>query len=359
MSQNYGRRSRSGFTVIECLAGIAVLSSVGVVVGPLGSSIMANNFDTQSQMMHHRLARYQMMYMADNDGAFTGANTSGLAWNREFISGAGDGSQYSLEFETDSSNPTLIGDWISPLVGDAMGFSPNRAMRRAQVLELVGDPTATERVDVLYTNAGSPPGDLNQFASLQKKGAYRQQSFLQLRSFTHFSSEHRRGEVLFQDSGDIVYQHYATQFSNDVAMSPAGYTPRVWNVGTQVSNKIMFADGTRFYTDDEGLSMGVDPMGSIFTEDASSGAIDHGSVAYGRDNSSSRSQHNLDLSFRKEAGQGMYTTMFDGSIRFMTREEAWTDPTPWYPSGSSWQGSGATPESQAWVKQNLLDGVIP
>ena len=41
-----------------------------------------------------------------------------------------------------------------------------------------------------------------------------------------------------------------------------------------------------------------------------------------------------------------------GEIR-LTREQAWTDPTPWFPSGSTFTGSNATPESIGFAIKNF------
>lgn len=41
---------------------------------------------------------------------------------------------------------------------------------------------------------------------------------------------------------------------------------------------------------------------------------------------------------------------FDGHVSGMTSTKAWTDPVPWYPSGSLWAPGGvATPESAAFM----------
>lgn len=354
MNELNGRR---GFTVVELSALIAVMGSLGGVLIPVGNRIQKVNLDTKSQWVHHDLARRQMMYMGDNNGAFTGPNTSGAAWNKELISSFGNKGIQTLEFDTAGGNPTNQGDWITPLVGDSYGFSANRAIRTLQKFEVMADPTTDRMVDTLFS--GSSTGDLSQFAEVLTTSGYRQRSFLQARSFSHYSSEHRRLNLVIDPANDIGYtERFAVQNENDIALSPEGYTPNVFNVGKQLSNKVMFADGTRFFSDNDGLDLSVEMISTI-PEDSTSGPIFHQSVAYGRDFGLSPSHTNLDLSYRKQGGSGMYVTMFDGSLRFMSREESWTDPTPWYPSGSVWQGSGdATPESQAWVEKNLVDGVI-
>lgn len=355
MTNYAGRRA---FTVIELGALVVVGGSLSAVMAPIGNQVQKANLDTQSQWVHHDLARRQFVYMGDHDGAFTGPNTSGADWNKVLLPGFANKGIETLEFDTAGGNPTSMGDWVTPLVGDAYGFSANRALRTQQKFDVVGDPTADRMVDFLFV--GDEPSDVGQFETVFKELGYRQRSFLQMRSFSHFSMEHSQFNFVIDSVNDIGFiERYSVQSENELALSPEGYTPNIANVGVQLSNKVMFADGTRFYTDDRGLDMSVDTLSFQFPEDSDSGPIMNISPAYGRNAVWSPSQANLDLSFRKKGGQGMYVTMFDGSLQFLTREEAWTDPTPWYPSGSVWQGSAnATPESQAWVKKNLPGGII-
>jgi len=347
---------RRGFTIIELGALIAVGGSLGVAMVPAGSQLQKASLDTKSQWVHHDLARRQFVYMGDHAGAFTGPNTSGGEWNKDLLPGFANKGIETLEFDTAGGNPTSQGDWISPLVGDAYGFSANRAIRTQQRFEVMADPTTNRMVDLLFS--GDQPADMAQFAEVLTTSGYRQRSFLQVRSFSHYSVEHRRNKLVLDPDNDIGYvEKHAVQHTGDVAWSPKGYTPNVINVGMQLSNKVMFADGTRFYTDVDGLDFDIDILPNFVT-DSDPGPTNFNSVAYGLGAHFSPSHTNVDLSYRKNSGAGLYATMFDGSLRYMTREETWTDPTPWYPSGSVWQGSGATPESQQWVKDNLLDGII-
>ncbi|MBO6514787.1 MAG: type II secretion system protein [Phycisphaerales bacterium] len=348
--------SRRGFTVVELGVLVALLGSLGAVLVPVGNQLQKNNLDTRSQWVHHDLARRQMMYMGDNKGAFTGPNTTGADWNKDLIGGLPNKGIETLEFDTDGANPTSQGDWISPLVGASYGFSANRAVRTQQRFEVMADPTTNRMVDAIYTV--DTPDDYDQFVDVLNSTGFRQRSFLQIRSFTHYSVEHQPSNVVIDIENGIGYfERFAVQHPAAEALSPSGYTPNIVNVGVQLSNKVMIADGTRFYTDGVGLDFDIDTVPQ-FSTDADSGPIFNGSIAYGRYASSSPSQENLNLSYRKKGGQGMYVTMFDGSLKYMSREESWTDPTPWYPSGSVWQGNGATPESLDWVEKNLVDGVI-
>tara|TARA_R110000744_G_C19341380_1_gene559477 strand:- start:133 stop:1218 length:1086 start_codon:yes stop_codon:yes gene_type:complete len=353
-----GLNGRRGFTLIEVGVLIAVAGSMGAVVIPGADRLQKASLDTKSQWVHHDLARRQFVYMGDHQGAFTGPNTSGADWNRDLISAFSNHGIDTLDFDTAGGNPTSQGDWITPLVGDAYGFSANRAVRTQQKFEVVADPTTDRMVDILFLSPA--PADAAQFQELLQESGFRQRSFLQIQSFSHYSIEHEQRNVVIDSKNDIGYSEwFAVQSKSDLALTPVGYSPNVHNVGMQPSNKVLFSDGTRFYTDSLGLNIDIGTVAILNSRDSDIGPMLHGSAAYGRETSVSPSQMNLDLSYRKNGGEGMYVTMFDGSLQYMTREQSWTDPTPWYPSGSVWQSSeNATPESQAWVKKNLPDGII-
>jgi len=351
-----GRPGRRGFTLVELAAVSATLSAGAMVVMPLGRPAQYPSMKARAADLHREISTQQLMYINDNKGSFTGPNTSGLEWNRDPVEGFANPGVETLAFDTAGGNPTSQGDWLTPLIGDVYGFSPNRAVRMMQKYEVVADPFATESVDFVF--AGGNPEDLGQFEQVFEKSGYRQMSYLMMRSFTHFSSEAPESNLVVDLDNDTFYrEHFAVQNSNSTALSPEGYTPNIFNVGTQPGNKVMFADGTRFLFN--GI-LDFDP--AIFdtpnNNDGSSGPTFDRSRAYGRNASGTDDDGNLALSFRKRGGNGLFVSMFDGSLRTMTREQAWTDPTPWYPSGSVWTGIGATPESIGWVETNLPGGVI-
>ncbi len=355
-----GHADGRGFTVIELGLGVAALTTGLAVFGPAASSIRGNGLDARSGFVHHELGRRQFMYMGDHNGDFTGPNTSGLEWNKEPLGDPGMFPNKGLETlygDTGGGNPTSQGDWLTPLVGDSYGFSANRAERMRQKFDVVADPTAGAMVDALYV--GDVPEDIDDFERVFNEQGYRQQSFLMMRSFTHFSSEQRSSAIVLDQKNGYFYRElFAVQSPGSVALSPEAYSPNIMNVGMQLSNKVMFADGTRFFNQGV-LELDVEVFNPRFSEDTSNGPVFDRSVAYGQGSPYAPDGENLDLSYRKRGGAGMYATMFDGSLRYFSREESWTDPTPWYPSGSVWTGNGATAESSAWVAENLPGGVIP
>mgnify|MGYP006436804121 CR=1 FL=1 len=352
-----GRSGRRGFTLVELAAVSATLGAGALVAIPLKGPMEASGLKARAANLHREIASYQLMYINDNEGAFTGPNTSGLAWNRQPQKGFTNPGIETLAFETGGGEPTSQGDWLTPLVGDVHGFSANRAVRMQQKYDVVADPFASAPLDDLFGTDSVEDGF--QFEKILASSGYRQMSYLMMRSFTHLPVGTQSSDPFFDAGTDTFYvERFGVQNSNAPALIPDGYTPDIFNVGTQPANKAMFADGTRFLSDGT-LDIDVSIFDAMFNNDGSTGPIDDGSVAYGRNPPSGGDGGNLELSFRKAGGKVLFVSMFDGSLRSMTREQAWTDPTPWYPSGSAWTGSDATPESIEWVETNLPGGIIP
>jgi hypothetical protein len=83
----------------------------------------------------------QSIYAGSNGDHFAGPTTSGF-WgqlnNRQKA-------RQGYIFETSSETPTSTQDWISPIVGETLGLSANRARRTAQIFNnhLPLDPDLT------------------------------------------------------------------------------------------------------------------------------------------------------------------------------------------------------------------------
>lgn len=336
-----------GFTLIELAAVIATGGTLLALAGPAFGPVQAANAESRSLGVHKGLSKMQHLHMNEHKGDFSGPNTSGLVYNRVPIGGAGNPFVLLLVGDTTPGTPTTVGDWIAPIVGERAGLPVNRAERMAAVFDRFGDPTAERSVDMLFGNAS----DFSDFGSIMAGPGFRQPSFMQMRAFTHLPHTASSSQVNIQNG---YIQRFLVQNSQDAALTPDTYRPNIAHVGTSPSQKVMFADGARFFQDGL-LSLDINPT-SMFHDFASSGPIIDASPAYGRAHAGAPGS--LDLSFRKQGGAGLYASMFDGSVRFFTREEAWTDPRPWYPTGSVWTGNQATPESVQWVKNNLPSGVI-
>lgn len=351
-----GRRVRtrkSGFTLIELAAVLAAAGTVGAIAAPFTGSLRAASREATSADLHRGIAKQQLLYVNDNAGFFSGPNSSGFEFNRFAITGPGNPSVPTVFGDTSGDTPVNVGDWLSPILGAGGRLPANRALRTAAIFDDFGDPAADRAVDLLFGSGDVP--DAADFDAVLNTTGFRQSSFLQMRSFAHFGGATNAVEVV-RDSDYLQFRVVGSE--SLPAVVPGDYVPRIDRVGTVLSAKVMFADGTRFLGEgnvlDHDIGDGVGSQG--FSPFASTGPILESSVAYGR--SAFGSPDNLGLSFRKQNGDALFASMFDGSLRVFTRQQAWTDPTPWYPTGSTWTGNGATAESIDWVDQNLPGGVL-
>lgn len=114
----------------------------------------------------------------------------------------------------------------------------------------------------------------------------------------------------------------------------------------------MFSDGTRYASRQYGLDFDPAVNPSIFGSFTESNPIVNGSTAFGRtlfQGSDVSIPSNQLLSFRHSARINI--AKWDGSVGAISQTEAYTDPNRWYPSGSVWNGSEATPESIEFMEE--------
>ncbi len=346
--------ARRGLTLTDTAAAVTVfaLASAVVMVG-LGGKGAASGGATSARL-HAALGQAQGVYIGDHDGAYAGVNTSGAPYQARGIDLDMGGIVEAADLllgDTSSSTPTQVQDWMSPILGDTLPLSPNRAQRTADLLNRLGDPRAVRMNDLLFGNAD----DATDFEQVIVSSGFRQVSFLQPRSFQVYSS--RSDSVpnaptdLLGDVDSVLSRPLRTEHPLSSALVPVDFAPSIDHVGVSPSMKVMHADGTR-YLAGAILDISIETSPQTNGNFIDTGPIYHASVAYGRANSSAPG--NLELSFRGLDGS-MLATMFDGSVRAFSRAEAWTNPIPWYPSGSLFTGSDATPESIEFAAKNLPD----
>ena len=349
--------TRRGFAIADSIALFAVAGSAAAIFpAAIGSSRISSQ-RSQNAANHRLLGQAQGLYMAENQDEYAGVNTSGAAYQGVGVSldiGAVDFSD-ALRGDTNSTTPTSSWDWISPILGDKGRFSPNRAQRLSDILNRLAPPEARRTNDYVFIGDAAEP-EITEFESAFAAGVP-QVNYLQPISFHLYSPAADNDFVpeVGPPGGDFVYRTSLRRgFNGTPAITPAEFRPVLDRVGTSPSAKVMHADGTRF-VDSEGLvSVTASVDSQVNGNFGTLGPILDGSNAYGR--SATGAPWNLDLTYR--ADNGIHTTMFDGAVRFMTREESWTDPAPWYPGGSIFTGQGATPESIEFADTNYK-GVLP
>jgi prepilin-type processing-associated H-X9-DG protein len=119
--------------------------------------------------------------------------------------------------------------------------------------------------------------------------------------------------------------------------------------------KVTAADGVRYTEYVNGRNGGMiididtDAAPSFFGSFVSSSPVFHGGREYGRNapGAQGRTDH-LKLSMRHR-GLKANAGFFDGHAETLTSQRIWSDPSLWYPRGSTYVGGSETPEiSQTW-----------
>lgn len=322
-----GRKAQGGFTLIELLVVIAIIAILISLLLPSlkGAREVARSIACQSML--RQMAIGQTTYSIDFKDAIASASTSGLQGQLE-----NNGAAYL--FDTSEDTPTTTQDWISPTMGTSAGLSANRAQRMFQIFDQLACPAAT--LDAVFYNNSPTPGDRSQFDDTLLRQRFRQISYLAPSGFHYFptvqvANRYRRGSIT---------PRY--QFSTPVQVN-FNYLPRMTAVGTQPSQKVVVADGTRYFpnTIDVQIDTNPTPAGGCYTD---SGPIFNESRAYGR--STPSYPQNVDLSFR-HGGDLINAAFFDGHASSIKSREAYSNAALWYPSRSVFTGGNSTPEANA------------
>lgn len=325
------RHFRTGATLVEALVvmiAITVLLAVaaagqpGFIDAPISRIISCRGRLSD-------LGKAMSMYAADHKDTFAGPNTSGA--DGQVTGGSG------YTFDRTGTTPVSTHDWISPTLGRGVALPVNRAARTQFITNQFACPETTINNAAIFGN--SP--DAAQFAAAIANGGFRQVSYLSPSSFHYFGSTTAAAANRYQG---VTLK---SSFTTPVRVSDA-YRPRLDLVGTQPGRKVYAADGTRFF--DLGLlDLDISPNPSLNGFFTDSGPIVQTSAAYGR--LFSGAPQSCRLSFRHGragASAEVNAAFFDGSVGRLTQAQTYTDASRWYPGGSVYNGSGATPESQAF-----------
>lgn len=330
-----------GFTLIELLVVIAIIALlISMLLPALGQAREAGR-SIVCQSMIRSLGQGQLAYANENKEYIAGVYSSGADAR---ATGGG-----SLCFDTTPTTPTSTFDWISPTMGDSGGLPINRAARTLQIFNKYGCASAKVLNQTFFPLTGGAP-DRADFDSAEGALRYRQISYLAPAGFHLVSRNAPRGIKFHTPRGSSTASERIQQFP-DPATVPDSYEPKLSLMGTQLSNKVLAADGTRYYNRDlRILDFDVDPNpGSAvgnpgFGSFTDSGPIFNNSTAYGR-GFAPNDPVNLKLTFR-HSGSSINAVFCDGSARTMRNTEAYRRVEYWYPSGSRYTGGTATQESR-------------
>jgi len=351
---------RSAFTLIELLVVIAIIALlIGILLPALGAARQTAR-SVVCLSLQKGLGTSQQVYAAENDDYYSSPVNVGARYLSSVIipgEGVVTGAE-QMEGESTSSTPTSVQDWISPIAGDEFNFPSSRAWRTAQIFEVLSCPEATQD-SIVYS--GGDAGDLDDFEQIiEERTAFRQVSYLMPTGFAHLGN-YNGGPFANQSAADattaylrslldplngidISSSNFGRMLSHpNSAKQPSGFRHRLDRVGTTISDKVIFADGTRYFDPTLGV-LDFDPTPiATFGSFTSSSPIFDGSTAYGREFGDGTDPTNLLLSFRHK--EGINTARFDGSASAMKQSEAWENPNAWHPTGTLWHDADKTPES--------------
>lgn len=346
IKRGVGRVGLRGFTLIELLVVIAIIVLLVSLLLPALSSARQAARTVACASNLSQQARGLQAYTASYRDWLPGPNTSGfdaLAEVQGVLLGGG------VSGERNGMTPVAANDWMTPILGDALGLPTNRAERFRALLDprIAGSPAFALDTDIVQEFPVEGP-DMGDFHDVKNRLGFSAPSYLSPGAFHTYAAPRTQDGVELKSSasrrsvGDGTPPYVP-------ALLPDNYAPRIDAVGTVASGKIFSANGTRMMFRDGGGSLrvwlDVSRSPALWGAFLSTPAVSSESWEYGGEWNPSGGAQNR-YSFPHNGS--LQASHFDGHVQLYKRRDAVADASLWYPSGSIWIGNGSgSPESNA------------